>query len=88
MTDIGFPTMIEKRAAPRHRVLKHGTLAFHGGGTVDCTVRNISPNGARIDIANPVGLPTVFTLIIETDHFLRRCHAVWRSEQRIGIAFD
>ena len=23
---------IEKRAAPRHRVLKHGVLAFDGGG--------------------------------------------------------
>ena len=80
--------MIEKRAAPRHRVLKHGTLAFHGGGTVDCTVRNISSNGARLDIANPVGLPQSFTLFIQSDQFMRRCRAVWSREQRIGVAFD
>jgi PilZ domain len=80
--------MIEKRAVPRHRVLKGGTLAFSGGGGVDCTVRNISPNGARVDIANPVGLPEAFTLVIETDHFVRHCHAVWSSERRIGVAFD
>jgi hypothetical protein len=79
---------IENRTAPRHRVLKHGTLAFHGGGGVDCMVRNISSNGARIDIANPVGLPQSFTLVIEADQFMRRCHAVWSSEQRIGVAFD
>jgi hypothetical protein len=79
--------MIEKRAVPRHRVLKGGMLAF-GGGSVDCTVRNISPNGARVDIANPIGLPEAFTLVIETDHFMRRCHAVWSSEKRIGVAFD
>ena len=80
--------MIEKRAVPRHKVLKGGTLAFSGGGGVDCTVRNISSNGARVDIAYPVGLPEAFTLVIETDHFIRRCHAVWSSELRIGVAFD
>ena len=79
--------MIEKRAVPRHRVLKGGTLAFSGGG-VDCTVRNISSNGAGVDISNPVGLPEAFTLVIETDHFIRHCHAVWSSEKRIGVAFD
>jgi PilZ domain-containing protein len=80
--------MIEKRAAPRHRVLKHGMLAFFGGGGVDCTVRNISSNGARVDIANPMGVPESFTLVIETDQFMRRCHAVWSSEKQIGVAFD
>jgi PilZ domain len=80
--------MIEKRAVPRHRVLKGGTLAFSGGGGVECTVRNISSNGARVDISSPVGLPEAFTLVIETDHFIRRCHAVWSSEKHIGVAFD
>jgi hypothetical protein len=79
--------MIEKRAVPRHRVLKGGMLAF-GGGSVDCTVRNISSNGARVDIVNPIGLPEAFTLVIETDRFMRRCHAVWSSEKCIGVAFD
>jgi hypothetical protein len=80
--------MIEKRAVPRHRVLKGGTLAFSGGGSIDCTVRNISSNGARVDITDPIGVPRSFTLIIAADRFMRRCHAVWRSEQRIGVAFD
>jgi PilZ domain len=79
---------IEKRAAPRHRVLKHGTLAFGSGGSVDCMVRNLSANGARLDIANPVGLPDSFTLVIEADRFRRHCHAVWSSDKRIGVAFD
>ena len=80
--------MIEKRAAPRHRVLKHGTLAFGGGGGVDCMVRNISSGGARLDIANPVGVPPTFTLVIEVDQFMRRCRAVWSDDKRIGVAFD
>ena len=80
--------MIEKRSAPRHRVFKHGTVAFRGGGSIDCTVRNISSIGARIDVAIPIRLPLSFTLIIEADQFMRPCHAVWSSDQRIGLAFD
>ena len=80
--------MIEKRAAPRHRVLKHGTLAFVGGGGIDCMVRNVSSSGARLDIAIPVGLPPTFTLVIQTDHFMRRCRPVWSNDNRFGVAFD
>ena len=81
-------TMIERRTAQRHRVLKQGTLAFSGGGSTECVVRNISSNGARVDIASPVGLPESFTLVITADHFMRHCHAVWNSNLRIGVAFD
>jgi predicted ABC-class ATPase len=81
-------TMIENRSAPRHRVFKHGTVAFRSGGSIDCTVRNISSSGARIDVAIPIRLPQSFTLIIEADQFMRHCHPVWSSNQRIGIAFD
>jgi hypothetical protein len=80
--------MIEKRAAPRHRVLKHGTLAFRGGGGIDCMVRNISSSGARLDIASPVGLPPTFMLVIQTDQFMRRCRPIWSTDNRIGVAFD
>ena len=80
--------MIEKRTEPRHRVLKHGTLAFGDGGGVDCMVRNISSGGARLDVANPFRLPQSFMLVIESDHFMRRCRPVWCSETRIGVAFS
>jgi hypothetical protein len=80
--------IIEKRAQRRHRVLKAGRLAFHGGGGVDCTVRNISSVGARLDVANPIGLPPSFTLLIASDHFKRHCHPVWSCDTHIGVAFD
>jgi hypothetical protein len=79
---------MEKRSAPRYRVLKHGALRFPGGGGIDCTVRNLSSNGARLDVASPLGLPESFSLLIDTDHFMRRCHAVWVRERQIGVAFD
>ena len=63
--------MIEKRASPRHRVLKQGTIAFRGGGGIDCMVRNLSQGGARLEVATPFGLHGSFTLVIATDDFMR-----------------
>jgi hypothetical protein len=79
--------MIENRAVPRRKVFKRGSITFSGGG-FDCTVRNLSSQGAGLDVAGPMGLPASFTLVIESDRFIRRCHPVWRREQRVGVAFD
>jgi hypothetical protein len=77
----------EKRSAPRFKVLKGGTIAFNGSGQ-PCTVRNLSSTGAAIDLVNAANLPPSFTLIIEADDFIRRCHPVWSNETRVGVAFD
>ncbi|CAL78693.1 conserved hypothetical protein [Bradyrhizobium sp. ORS 278] len=78
----------DKRIAPRHRVLKQGRLAFDSGGVVDCTVRNMSETGARLEVVSPLGVPKSFTLMIPADKFTRRCHQVWSHDKRIGVAFD
>ena len=82
----GFRTMIEKRAAPRFKVLKGGTVAIDGG-SIPCTVRNMSSTGAAVEFAQAVDLPPTFTLAIERDRFARRCRPVWRNERRVGMAF-
>ena len=79
---------VERRAHTRHRVFKGGRLAFSSGGSVECTVRNISPAGARVDVTSPMALPEHFTLLIDADHFKRRCHPVWSNDTRVGLAFD
>lgn len=79
---------VEKRAHVRHRVFKGGRLSFTGGRSVECTVRNISPAGARVDLANLITLPARLTLTIETDHFERHCHQVWTNDTHVGLAFD
>lgn len=79
--------MEEHRIAPRHRVLKAGTIAF-GGGAIDCTVRNISDTGAALDVVTPLFIPDRFLLVVQTDHLKRPCHIVWRKEKRMGVAFD
>jgi hypothetical protein len=80
--------MVEHRIAQRHRVLKGGTIAFNGAAGISCTVRNVSNTGAALDVISPVGIPQSFTLVIDGNEASRPCHVVWRTEKRIGIAFD
>jgi hypothetical protein len=54
--------MVEKRTANRNRVFKAGTIEF-GGSAIDCTIRNVSNDGAALDVASPVGIPEKFTLV-------------------------
>jgi hypothetical protein len=79
--------MDENRITARHRVLKAGTIEF-SGTKIDGLVRNISATGAAIEINTPIWYPDSFTLVIVSDGTSRRCHIVWRSEGRIGVAFD
>ena len=78
--------MAETRKAPRHRVLKAGTIEF-GGGAIDCRIRNLSGTGAALEIANQVGIPEQFALVVPADGLHLRCHIVWRKEHRIGVEF-
>jgi hypothetical protein len=55
--------MDEKRTTNRNRVFKAGTIEF-GGGAIDCTIRNVSSDGAALDVASPVGIPEKFTLVL------------------------
>jgi PilZ domain len=79
--------MSEHRIAPRRRMFKAGTIEF-GGGSIDCTVKNLSDTGAALEVLSPLYVPERFTLVVPTDQLKRRCHVVWRKQRRIGIAFD
>ena len=77
----------EKRRNARHRVLKGGTIEF-GGGAIDCTIRNLSPIGAAIEVESQTGIPDHFTLVMPTDGRHLHCHVAWRRALRLGVAFD
>jgi hypothetical protein len=79
--------MQERRATPRQRLFKAGSIEFDGSG-VDCTIRNMSPTGAALDVASPLGIPHEITLNILTRHVRQHCYIIWRKEKRIGLAFD
>jgi len=76
--------MEEHRSTPRRRVLKAATIAF-GGGAISCTVRNLSEYGASLDVTSPIGIPDVFSLVMDSGP--QHCRVIWRKERRIGVRF-
>ena len=81
--------MDDRRKVPRRRVLKEGMIVYADGLRVfDCTIRDISENGARLLIANTVGLPDKFQLFEKSSGLLYPTTIVWRQANAIGVQFD
>ena len=79
--------MDEHRIAPRHRVLKAGTIEF-SGEAIACTVRNLSATGAAIEINSPLWFPDRFVLAVESEGWRKPCRVVRRQDKRIGVVFE
>jgi hypothetical protein len=81
--------MDEKRRSQRQRVLKSGKIAYGGGSiVVDCTIRNLSDSGARLQVPTSVAIPDRFEFTETATG--KRCTAtvMWRKGDMIGIRFE
>jgi PilZ domain len=79
--------MSEQRTKTRQRVLKAGTISFNGEG-INCVVRNISADGAALEVESQAGIPAEFNLVIRTEQFNQICRVLWRKTKRLGVAFQ
>ena len=81
--------MDEKRKTARRRVLKVGKIIFADGmRLIDCTIRDMSDSGARLLIANTVGLPDTFHLFEKSSGMVYPATVVWRQPSAVGVKFD
>ncbi len=78
--------MEDKRASPRHRVMKPGTIGFNGSG-ISCLVCNVSNSGAAIEVKSNISVPGSFNLTIESERLSKNCRVIWRKYRRVGVAF-
>lgn len=79
----------ERRNATRARCLYGGHIAFGKGRlTLDCLVRNLSPDGALLSFQNGGTVPDHFDLVIGPLGRPVPAHIVWRDGTRYGIAFE
>ena len=81
--------MEQKRSATRKRVLK-GAKAVYGGYTfvVDCTLRDISEDGARLRVPASVTLPETFLLYMPDAQTIRSAQVLWRKAGELGIRYE
>ena len=79
--------MEEKRKYPRTEVNEPAYVSA-GGSVMRCTVRNISPEGAAIDVEEPAFVPVRFRLVMANDASdVRECRIAWIQKNRIGLTF-
>ena len=78
--------MEEKRKHQRTEINEPAYVSS-AGSVMSCTVRNISPDGAAIDVENPAFVPHQFRLVMAKDSSIRECKVIWIQQKRIGLAF-
>jgi hypothetical protein len=79
--------MEEKRKHQRTEINEPAYVSA-GGSVMRCIVRNISPEGAAIEVENPAFVPAQFLLVMASDSSTRDCTVIWIREKRIGVAFS
>jgi hypothetical protein len=77
--------VVDRRGAPRSKLLKRGLTFWPNGDSTECVVHNLSETGALLGISGPI--PKIFDLIIDFDQSRHSCTVIWRRANRIGVTF-
>ena len=77
----------DRRRFPRTRCFKGAKIVASGHAIVSCIVRNISDEGARVQLSGITGLPDTFDLCFDTGRRIRQCRVMWRTTSDAGIWF-
>jgi hypothetical protein len=77
--------MEERRKHPRADIEEPAYVSA-GGSVMSCIIRNISAEGAAIDIENPAYVPASFRLVMK-DSSVHECRIAWIQQKRIGVSF-
>ena len=79
--------MEEKRKYQRTEIDEPAYVSS-AGSVMPCVVRNISREGAAIDVENPAFVPRHFRLVMARDpSIVHECRVAWIQKNRIGLTF-
>jgi hypothetical protein len=79
-------TMEDRRKYPRTEINEPAYVSS-GGSVMTCVVRNISPEGAAIEVENPAFVPERFRLVMAKDRSVHECAVAWIQKNWIGLTF-
>jgi hypothetical protein len=80
--------MEERQEEARSRSLRGGKILFDNKQTViSCTIRNLSAEGANLQVKSTFGIPAFFGLLIEGETATRSCDMMWKANDSLGVAF-
>ena len=76
----------ERRKQARKRTFRAAQIALtEKAPKLDCAVRDISEEGARLSVSTTFGLPHQFDVII--DGRRKRSRSIWRTYTELGVTF-
>jgi hypothetical protein len=78
----------ERRASSRARRLFGAKIVFNSNSSViDCVLRDLSPQGARLLVPSTNGIPDQFDLQINRNGVCHPSKVAWRVSDQLGVAF-
>jgi hypothetical protein len=78
-----------RRSERRMRTLLTGKLVFGEHGlTADCTIRNLSSGGAKLQTSLAATLPREVWLIVVRKDCAYRASVAWRVGEEVGVRFE
>lgn len=78
----------EARKKNRRRTLLGGKIVSKDGVySCDCSIRDISSDGARINISSAVTIASPFFLVDHTSQVMFEAQIVWRNRANAGLRF-
>ena len=80
--------MSERRVAPRQKSFLRGCIYFNNRRSVmDCLVRDLTEDGARIIFSHAVNVPDIVELYIPQKEQTLRARVKWRRGDDVGLDF-
>lgn len=80
--------MVEARRSERVRSFLRARIIFNNGAsTIECTIKNISLHGAKIEIIHSLSVPSEFDLEVPQRARTYRAKMMWRAADSIGVEF-
>jgi hypothetical protein len=80
--------MSERRKTSRRKSFLRGRIYFNKHrNSVDCLIRDISGDGARLIFSDTVAVPDVVDLYIPQREQTLRAHVHWRFGEELGVTF-
>lgn len=78
----------EHRRAQRQRTYLGGKLVYGDYFSLDCVVRDITPDGARLQIPEGQAVPDKVFLVDLKTAIAYDAHVVWRRYPQVGLQFE
>ena len=80
--------MTEPRRSTRVKTMLGAQIIFNNrASTLDCRIRNMSDDGAKIILDEHCAIPQVFEFIVPQRGRTYKAKAIWRQDNEVGLEF-